>query len=214
MRALQGQVEARLKRGEAWPASTHGLIAGVLDGQESHATFRRHGLGCLTRTINPAAGERTQYYHRHVSLQLVGADWALLLDTEPQRPGQDEVAAALRLGQRVLARYPRAFDGIVADGFYADPRLFNFVYSRGQDVLAVLKENHPARLEDARSLFATRAPVSGRYRTRTRPWWDLPGFTTWPQVAAPIRIVRSSETGRCSGKATVRWKNNTRSGFG
>jgi hypothetical protein len=194
LRAVQQQVYARLKRGKALPPPAHGLIAAVVDGHESHATFRRHCAGCLTRTIHTAAGDRTQYYHRHVSLQLVGADWTLLLDAEPQRPGEDEVAAALRLLERVLASYPRAFELVVADGLYADPRVFNLVYPRGKDVLAVLKDNHPALLEDARGLLATLAPTSGRYRTRTCQWWDLSGFTTWPQVAAPIRVVRSVET--------------------
>jgi hypothetical protein len=194
LRAVPRQVYARLKRSKGLPAPAHGLIAGVLDGHESHATCRRHCAGCLTRTLHTATGDRPQYYHRYVSLQLVGLDWTLLLDAEPQRPGEDEVAAALRLLERGLVCYPRAFDVVVADGLYADPRVFNFVYSRGKDVLAVLKDNHPALLEDARSLFATLAPLSGRYRTRTCQWWDLAGFTTWPQVAAPTRIVRSVET--------------------
>lgn len=194
LRGVQRQVYARLKRSKALPPPAHGLLAAVLDGHESHATFRRHCRGCLTRTIHAATGDRTQYYHRHVSLQLIGVDWALLLDAEPQRPGEDEVAAALRLLERVLSCYPRAFDVVVADGLYADPRVFNFVYSQGKDVLAVLKDNHPALLEDARSLFETTAPVGGRYGSRTCQYWDLAGFTTWPQVAAPIRVVRSLET--------------------
>jgi len=194
LRAVQRQVYAHLKRGKALPPPAHGLIAAVLDGHESHATFRRHCPGCLTRTIHTAAGDRTQYYHRHVSLQLVGADWTLLLDAEPQRPGEDEVAAALRLLARGLPMYPRAFDLVLADGLYADPRVFNYVWEHGKDVLAVLKDNHPALLEDARSLFETSAPVAGRYGPRTCQWWDLTGFTTWPQVTAPIRIVRSVET--------------------
>lgn len=89
------------------------------------------------------------------------------------------------------------FDVVVADGRYADPRVFNYLYPRGKDVLAVLKDNHPVRrggLEDARSLFATTAPVGGRHGTRTCQHWDLAGFTTWPQVAAPIRVVRSLES--------------------
>jgi len=127
LRELHRQVYARLKRGQSLPPPAHGLIAAVLDGHESHATFRRHCRGCLPRTIHTAGGDRTQYYHRHVSLQLVGADWTLLLDAEPQRPGEDEIAAALRLLERVLPRYPRAFDLLVADGLYADPRVFNYL---------------------------------------------------------------------------------------
>ena len=194
LRAVHRQVYARLKRSKALPPPAHGLIAAVLDGHESHATFRRHCAGCLARTIHTAAGDRTQYYHRHVSLQLVGTDWTLLLDAEPQRPGEDEIAAALRLLERTLPAYPRAWDVVVADGLYADPRVFNYVWEHGKDVLAVLKDNHPALLEDARSLFETTAPVSGRFGSRTCQWWDLAGFTTWPQVAAPIRVVRSLET--------------------
>jgi hypothetical protein len=194
LRAVQRPVYTRLKRGQALPPPAHGLIAAVLDGHKSHATFRRHCGGGLQRTIHTATGDRPQYYHRHVSLQLVGADWTLLLDAEPQRPGEDEIAAALRLLERALPTYPRAFEVLVGDGLYADPRVFNYVWERGKDVLAVLKDNHPALLEDARRLFETSAPVAGRYGTRACQWWDLSGFTTWRQVAAPIRVVRSRET--------------------
>ena len=102
LREVHRQVYTRLKREKALPPPAQGLIAGVVDGHESHATFRRHCTGCLTRTIHTAAGDRTQYYHRHVTFQLVGAEWTLVLDAEPQRPGEDEVAAALRLLERVL----------------------------------------------------------------------------------------------------------------
>jgi hypothetical protein len=140
-----------------------------------------------------AAGDRTQYDHRHVSLQLVGADWTLLLDAEPQQSGEDEIAAALRLLGRVLRFYRRAFDVVVGDGLYADPRVSNYAWEHGKDVPAVLRDHHPALLEDTRSLLATVTPTHGRAGSRTCPWWDLVGFTTWPQVAAPIRIVRSEE---------------------
>ncbi|MBI3694809.1 MAG: hypothetical protein HY238_08220 [Acidobacteria bacterium] len=57
-----------------------------------------------------------QYYHRQVTLMLLagappGRDPVrLLLDHEPQRAGEDEIATALRLLDRVIAAYPRAFD--------------------------------------------------------------------------------------------------------
>lgn len=194
VRDVQRGVYARLKRGQALPPPAHGLIAAVLDGHESHATYRRHCAACLTRTVHTRAGDQVQCYHRHVSLQLVGAGWTLMLDAEAQRPGEDEVAAALRLLERVLESYPRAFDVVVADGLYADPRVFNYVYSRGKDVLATLKDNHPALLEDARSLFALTPPAAGRHGTHRCQYWDLSGFTTWPQVRAPVRVVKSLET--------------------
>lgn len=62
-----------------------------------------------------------------VALSLVGSDFYLMLDAEPQRPGEDEVAAALRLLDRVLQAYPRAFDAVVADGLCAVGPVFNHI---------------------------------------------------------------------------------------
>ncbi len=61
LREVHRQVYARLKRGKALPPPGHGLSAAILDGHESHATFRRHCAGCLTRTIHTAGGNRSQY---------------------------------------------------------------------------------------------------------------------------------------------------------
>jgi hypothetical protein len=68
-------------------------------------------LLCALDTSDP------EYYHRHVTLMLLPGNQSLrfLLDVEPQRPGEDEVACALRLLTRLLQRYPRAFDVVLAD---------------------------------------------------------------------------------------------------
>ena len=58
-----------------------------------------------------------------------------MLDAEPMRAGEDEVATAMRLLERVLASYPRAFDVVIADAFYTDPRFFKFVRAGGKHVL-------------------------------------------------------------------------------
>ena len=66
-----------------------------------------------------------QYYHRQVTLLLLaeapagGAPLRLLLDVEPQQPGEQETAAARRLLERVLEAYPRAFDVVLGDALYA-----------------------------------------------------------------------------------------------
>ena len=84
----------------------------VLDGHESHASYRRRCPGCLERTIRTGNTERTQFYHRQVTLMLLpearngGDPLRLLLDQEPQRVGEDEVATAMRLLDS-LARYYR-----------------------------------------------------------------------------------------------------------
>lgn len=193
VRRLQHHLYHQLKRMKALPSPAHGLMLGVLDGHESHASFRRHCPACLQRTIQTSSGERIQYYHRHVSLQLVGQDSRLLLDAEPQRPGEDEIGAALRLLERVLADYPRAFDVVVGDALYTDPRVYQSVRSQGKHVLTVLKDERRDLIGDARSLFDQVTPCRVQRPDRTCDCWDLSGFTTWPQSGGAVRVVRSLE---------------------
>ncbi len=185
----------RLKRNKALagPVQAAGLIAAVLDGHESHATFRRCCPGCLSRTIHTAQGDRTQYYHRHVSLQLVTADLCPLIDAEPQRPGEDEVAAAVRLIGRVVEQYPRAFDVVVADGLYARSDFFNPVLSLGKQVMAVLKDDRRDLYSDAMGLFDRSEPIVRQTDRGRSECWDIEGFASWPQCSGPVRVIRSRE---------------------
>lgn len=169
-------------------------MALVLDGHESHASYRRHCSGCRQREVESQQGERLQFYHRHITAMLLGRDFALLLDAEPKRPGEDEIAPALRLLERLLEHYPRAFDVVLGDAFYTDPRLYNLLIARGKDVVTVLKDERRDLVVDAEALFAEIEPeelTDGRTR---RQVWDLEGFTTWPQVHQPVRVVRTRET--------------------
>jgi hypothetical protein len=177
-----------------------GLAVAVLDGHESHASYRRHCSGCLERTLRSGNTERTQYYHRQVTLMLLpaarpGCDPVrLLLDLEPQRAGEDEVSTALRLLERVMSSYPRGFDLVLADALYSTAPVFNFLLSRGKHVLTVLKDDRRNLYRDAAALFAAFPPVEGTYRSRQCLWWDFPGLLSWPQVNAPLRVLRSQET--------------------
>ena len=159
LRALHHHLYFRLKRIKALEPSAHGLMVAVLDGHESHATFRRHCVGCLQRTLHTAEGDRIQYYHRYVGLQLGGREAYLMLDAEPLHPGEDEVAAALRLLDRVLPAYPRVFDVLLGDAWYADSRFFNYALDHGKDALAVLKDNRRDLLQDAYALFGQTPPL-------------------------------------------------------
>src|SRR5260370_1200745 len=118
----------------------------------------------------------------------------LLLDPEPQRPGEDEVETALRLLARVISAYPRAFDLVLADALYAEAPFFNFLLAQGKHVLVVLKDERRNLYQDAAGLFNHVAPKPGSYRSRQCHWWDFPDLLTWPQVRAPVRVVRSLET--------------------
>ena len=192
-------VYERLKRNKALP-DMQGVGVAVLDGHESHASYRRHCTGCMQRTIHTDAGDRIQYYHRHVTLMLLpGAPPGrpavrLLLDHEPQRPGEDEVGTALRLLARVLAAYPRAFDVVLGDGLYAQAPFFNLLLAHHKHALVVLKDERRTLSQDVAGLFALETPHPGRYRARACWWWDFPALDSWPQVQAPVRVIRSLET--------------------
>lgn len=193
IRRLGHAVYSQLKRNKALKPFPNGVLLGVLDAHEPHATYRRHCAGCLERTVHTANGDRIQYYHRHVTLLLVGPEMRLALDAEPIRPGEGEIAAALRLLDRVIAAYPRAFDIVLGDALYADSTMFNYVLSKGKDMIAVLKDERRDLYTDACSLFDEMSPVVLRRDNRQCECWDIEGFTSWPQVNQPVRVVRSVE---------------------
>ena len=189
----------RLKRNKALP-DQGGLGVAVLDGHESHASYRRHCPGCLERTIRTGQTERVQYYHRQVTLLLLPAarpgcqPVRFLLDHEPQLAGQDEVATALRLLERVIGAYPRGFDLVLADALYATAPFFNFLLARGKQGMTVLKDDRRNLYQDAAALCAAFPPTEGSFGSRQCLWWDFPGLLSWPQVNVPVRVIRSQET--------------------
>ncbi len=130
----------------------------------------------------------------------------LLLDVEPQRPGEDEVAAAVRLLQRVVRDYRRAFRVVMADALYAQADFINVLVGVGKHALVVLKDERRDLYKDAMGLFARQEPKSGQYRSRACQWWDEQNLTSWPRLTAPIRVVRSLETYSDNGQTkTSEW---------
>jgi len=194
VRAAIRKIYEQLKRKKAIRPWFHGLYALVLDGHENHATYLRRCGGCLERKIKTAKGEKTQYYHRNVTAVLVTPDFVLLLDAEPQLPGEDEVATAMRLLERVLKHYPRAFDVVLGDAKFTDPRFFQFVTNHGKDVLTVLKDERRDLIQDALGVFEAIEPtwVSETTRKVVR-CWDQEGFSSWPQCGKAVRVVFAIE---------------------
>lgn len=188
-------VYARLKRNKAIKAPWQGLIPLIVDGHESHATYHRHCEGCCERTIHTEKGDRIQYYHRHVTALLAAKDFCLLLDAEPLKPGEDEVACAIRLLERVIKRYPKAFDIVMGDALYTDPRFYHFLVGHKKDVLTVLKDDRRDLIQDAKALFATMTPQLFSLHKTNYECWDLEGFTSWPQFEhGPVRVIATRET--------------------
>jgi hypothetical protein len=177
-----------------------GWLMLAVDGHELCSSYHRCCGDCLKRTIQTKTGEEIQYYHRIVVAYLVGGPLPLPLDVEEVRPGEDEIGAAVRLLQRVQENYPKAYDVVTGDALYADPRILSFLRTHHKHLIAVLKENHPDLLEDARSLQERVPSIPKKMGDNEYLWWDCEGFTTWNSINAPIRVVRSQETKRVKGK--------------
>lgn len=187
-------VYRRFKRAKSLHVPSHGLVALILDGHESHATYRRHCDGCLERKISTKNGEQIQYYHRHVTAYLGFDDFGLLLDAEAVRPGEDEIQTAIRLLDRVYDMYPRAFDVILGDALYTDPRVYRWATEHKKDALTVLKDERRSLLQDVEGLLPTVEPTEHTEGKTRRQCWDVHDLTSWPQVGRPVRVVRSLET--------------------
>ncbi len=192
-RGLIAGLYTRFKRNKALPAPPHGLIALVLDGHEFAASYLRCCPGCLSREIKTKEGTRTQYYHRYVGGMLVGEGCEFLLDMEPQRPGEDEVAAATRLLQRIHHNHSRAFDVVLGDALYARITLFETVLALGKDVVAVLKHDEWALTKDARALCELIPPEMHTAGSTQRTCWDVERIS-WGDLEQKVRVVRSDET--------------------
>ena len=193
LRACLGEVYSRLKRNKVLEPKRGWMLAAV-DGHEINSSYKRCCERCSTREIECRSGTKVQYYHRLVAFQIIAEDFNFLLDLELLEPGEDEVAATLRLLERVLKNHPRCFDVLVADAIYLRPSMINFIREHGKHLIAVLKENQPELLLEARTLLEPEQP---RRLVKEKPQQtielrDMEGFTT-ETITEPVRIVWSHE---------------------
>ncbi len=203
LRGIIQQVYSRLKRNKALDSLRAGLIALVLDGHESHNSQKRCCVGCLQRRLKTKDGTtKIEYYHRHVMAGLVFKGVFFPLDMEPQRPGEDEVKCAIRLLERILKNYPRAFNLIIADGLYARAPFFKFVIKHGKDVIAVLKDDRRELYRDAQGLFKKEKSIVYQEGTVKKECWDIEEFRSWDQLDYPVRVVCSRETRKIKRQKT------------
>ena len=183
-----------MKRNKAISPLPRGFLVLILDAHESGASYRRRSSGSLTRTVKTAKGERLQFYYRHVTAMLLHAGGEVLLDVEPLRPGEDEVAAAMRLFERVATRYPRAFDTVSGDALYLHPDFCRLAHRHRTWFIAVLKNEKRDLVVDVRGLIPQVPSHRWREDRTDIEAWDIPDLTTWTQYHQPVRVVRTLET--------------------
>lgn len=194
LRGLAKEIYARIRRNRIALLTIGGMYVLALDGHESHCSTKQKCAGCLERVVKTSQEEHLEYYHRHVLAILLTPWGCLLLDAEDQKPGEDEVATAVRLLERVLELYPRAFDIVVADGLYARATFFNFLLDHGKHVMAVLKNEERHLYRDAAGLLPMTSPQSLFGRPVKGNVWDIQDLKTWEGVRTPVRVIHSVET--------------------
>lgn len=193
LRACMGHVYSRLKRNKAL-GPRHGWMLAAVDGHEIGSSYKRCCERCLQRELEVGGETKVQYYHRLVAFQIIAGDFCFLLDLELLEPGEDEVAAALRLLERVSRNHPRCFDVLVADALYLRPSALKFMRDHDKHLIAVLKGNQPELLEEARVLMG---PGEPQRLVEEKPGQvvdlrDMDGFTT-AAITGPVRVVWSRE---------------------
>ena len=194
LREAMAGVYQKMKRSKVLEGSYQGLRVLVIDGHEQSSSYRRWCRECMSRRIGAVGKTRTQYYHRHVSAMLVYGNRQILLDVEMQRKGEDEVGCAIRLLERMLKMYPRAFDVVCGDGLYAQGKFFKLAIQYGKEILAVLKDDRRDLMVDAKGLFESIQPQIIEEGNTHRKMWDEEGFTSWRGFGKEVRVVRCIET--------------------
>jgi len=118
----------------------------------------------------------------------------LLLDLGSQRQGEDEVGAALRLLERVVDRYPRAFEVVLGDALYLRAKVFEFLLAHRKHGIAVLKDETRDLWQDVQGLIPLEQPVQEVDGRTERRIWDITGLESWESLKVKVRVVRSLET--------------------
>lgn len=156
-------------------------------------TKKRKWPGFCERKHKTKNGEEPEYYYRMVVCNLLNAQIDLPLDTEPILAGENEVAAAKRIVERLCENYTRFFDVVVTDALYMEGPFVNYCVGKGKDVIIVLKDNYPSLMEDAQGLFSQMEPEIWSVNGRTIHVWDLEGFTA-DTIDVPLRVLHTIET--------------------
>ena len=149
---------------------------------------------CSQRKIKVRGQEVIEYYHRGVVCHLVGFNIAVPLDVELIAPGEGEIIAAKRLLERVLQRYGCFIDAVIGDALYFEAPFFNFCIEHKIHVVAVIKGDQRALLQDAKGLFSQIKPGLWEEPRRLTQFWDEEGFTSAEGIKMPLRVLHAYET--------------------
>ena len=206
-REMLALIAQRLKRNKVLEVRRRDdLVCTAFDGHELFSSRHRHCDGCLERQVKQGDQTVTEWYHRIVACHVVDSPITIPLDIEPVLPGEDEVAAAIRLFDRVRERLPRYFDVVTVDALYAQAPFIKKISDAGKHIVVVLKDKRRALLQDAEGVSATLPRQSRRLEDRECQLWDEEGFLSWDALDRPLRVVRSLESRRERERINGQWE--------
>jgi len=177
----------------------------ALDGHEVFSKSVPVLSASSERKIKIHGEEVIEYYYRGVVCHLVGFEIAVPLDVELIRPGEGEITAAKRLSERVLRRYGRFIDEVIGDALYFEAPFFNFCIDHGKHVIAVIKGDQRALLQDAQGLFGQMKPALWDEPRRLTQFWDVEGFRSAEGIKVPLRVLHAYETITKRGRIGKEW---------
>ena len=85
---------------------------------------------------------------------------------------------------------------------------FNFCLERGKDIIAVLKGNYAALLEDAQGLFSAMEPSKWDRQRCSIKYWQAEGFQT-EAINVPLRVLHTEETHYKRRRIAGQWVEKT-----
>jgi len=185
-----------------------GQSVAALDGHELWSSQKRCCQECCVRTKRMGEGTVQEYYHRVVMLQLVDVWPPLILDFEPILPGEDEIAASLRILRRVRQRYPKFFKILTLDALYLQRPFMKEAIERDFELIIVFKKEQTALYREALGLMRNKSAEEAK-ESHKKTWiWDLNKLESWYEVGT-LRVVRSAEETTKRERIAGKWTEKT-----
>ena len=167
----------RMKRNKVFLKSIiPGKIIAALDGTETISSFSISCPHCLKRRVRTKEGEKIQFYHKEVKVQIVGCDlkpiiWVEQLDG---MKGEGEQTAAIRAVRNVAKYYGKGFVyAYLVDGGECNIPFFREVRRSGSHVVGKLKDNFPQMIQEIDLLTKNDEPIVWQKDGRKIEGWEV-----------------------------------------
>jgi hypothetical protein len=163
----------------------------AIDGHELFSSYKRCCPECSERAVKTEGGEKTQFFHRVATAQIVMAEPPMCVDAELVRKAEGEQVAARRLIARAMAAFPfvRVF---TMDALYLEAPALRALVAADRVAVVTLKQEARALFQEAQRLIALVPATETTLDGDRLETWDIPDIRCWEGMDdIPIRVVRT-----------------------